>query len=89
MRSQAEYVFFDLHSPGEWGVKIASQPMMVNFGELPFAMALILFTSNQGLGGVDSCAMELSFQEPVYFSPRAEMHFQQLYLGINSTDKSR
>eukprot|EP00434_Breviolum_minutum_P035933 symbB.v1.2.031821.t1/scaffold3737.1/size52626/1 len=39
---------------GEWGVKIASQPMTVNFGELP--------------------------SEPVYFSPRAEMHFQQLRL---------
>lgn len=32
---------------GEWGVKIASQPMTVNFGELPSAMASILFTSNK------------------------------------------
>lgn len=74
---------------GEWGVKIASQPMTVNFGELPSAMTLILFTSNRAWRGRQLC-YGMSLQEPVYFSPRAEMHFQQLYLGRSSTstDKS-
>lgn len=74
---------FDLHSPRSVGSEDCFSTYDGEFWRAAFCHGLNLvdFQQTQGLEGQNSCAMELSLQEPVYFSPRAEMHFQQLYLG--------